>query len=382
MSTAVQERLEQIWETPETLWGWLSTVDHKKIGTRYLVTAMVFLIAGGIEALIMRLQLARADQHLLDPETYDQIFSMHAITMIFWYAAPILSGFANYLIPLMIGARDMAFPRLNALSYWAFLLSGLFLYGSAAVFEAPHAGWFAYVPYTNGRYSPGYGMDFYALALIFLTVSTTVGAVNFIVTIFHLRAPGMAISRMPLFLYSTLHHLHHHPAFFSGIDRGLRVSGTRPPMGHSLFRPERWRQSPALAATVLVFWSPLGVRGLSAGHRHGVDDVAGVQPAADCGLPVHCDCHGVDRRGGVRRMAASYVRSRDDADVDEFLQRGQHDHLDLQRRPGIRVAGNGLEGPPGHDSLIPLRDGLHRRAGDRRAERHRDGRDSGGLAGA
>lgn len=204
MSTAVQERLTQIWETPHTFTGWLSSVDHKEIGRRYLVTAFLFLIVGGLEALVMRLQLARADQHLLDPETYDQFFTMHGITMIFWYASPILSGFANYVIPLMIGARDITFPRLNAFSYWAFLLSGLFLYGSVLIIQSPHAGWFAYVPYTTAAYSPDYGMDFYALALIFLTISTTVGAINFIVTILRLRAPGMTISRMPLFLYSTL----------------------------------------------------------------------------------------------------------------------------------------------------------------------------------
>ncbi|HYZ87490.1 MAG TPA: cytochrome c oxidase subunit I [Bryobacteraceae bacterium] len=203
MSTVLQERLTEIWETPKTLPGWLSTVDHKDIGKRYLVTAFLFLLIGGIEAILIRLQLARADQRLLDAETYNQIFSMHGITMIFWYAAPILSGFSNYLIPLMIGARDMAFPRLNALSYWLFLFSGLFLYGSALIGQSPHGGWFAYVPYTDAKYSPGYGMDFYALALILLTVSTTVGAINFIVTIFRLRAPGMTISRMPLFLYST-----------------------------------------------------------------------------------------------------------------------------------------------------------------------------------
>jgi cytochrome c oxidase subunit I len=165
---------------------------------------MAFLIVGGIEALIMRLQLARSQAGLLTPEEYDQIFTMHAVTMILWYASPILSGFANYLIPLMIGARDMAFPRLNAFTYWSFLFSGLFLYGSVFIGQAPHAGWFAYVPYTSKTYSPGLGMDFYSLAIIFLTISTEAGAINFIVTIFRLRAPGMAISRMPLFLYSTL----------------------------------------------------------------------------------------------------------------------------------------------------------------------------------
>jgi cytochrome c oxidase subunit I len=203
-SAAVEERLVKIWETPPTAQGWFSTVDHKEIGKRYLVTAMVFLIVGGLEALIMRLQLARSNQGFLTPEAYNQIFTMHAMTMIFWYASPILSGFSNYLIPLLIGARDMAFPRANAFTYWSFVTSGLFLYASVAFRQSPHAGWFAYPPYTDSLYSPGLGMDFYALALLFLTISTTVGAVNFIVTIFRLRAPGMAISRMPLLAYSTL----------------------------------------------------------------------------------------------------------------------------------------------------------------------------------
>ena len=205
MSAAVQERLTQLWETPHTLWGELTTVDHKKLGKRYLATAFAFLIIGGLEALVMRLQLARANAGLIDPETYDQLFTMHGTTMIYWYAQPILSGFAIYLIPLMAGARDLAFPRLNAFTYWVFLLSGLYLYGSVLLFDAPHGGWFAYVPFTSKPYSPGYGMDFFALALIFLIISTSGGAINFIVTIFRMRAPGMTVSRMPLFFYySTL----------------------------------------------------------------------------------------------------------------------------------------------------------------------------------
>lgn len=205
MSTAtVEQRLTELWDRPKTLYGWFATVDHKDLGIRYLVTAFLFLMIGGVEALLMRLQLARADQALMSPEMYDQIFSMHGITMIFWYAAPILSGFSVYLVPLMIGARDIAFPRLNAFTYWTYLLSGILLYVGPFIGQAPHAGWFSYMPYTNIRYSPTHGMDFYALALIFLTISTTGGAANFIVTILRLRAPGMAISRMPLFLYSTL----------------------------------------------------------------------------------------------------------------------------------------------------------------------------------
>ena len=204
MSTTVQQRLVELWETPKTLHGLLGTVDHKEIGKRYIATALAFLIVGGIEALIMRLQLATPDNHLLNPEMYDQIFTMHGMTMIFWYASPILSGFAVYVIPLMIGARDLAFPRLNAFTYWTFLFSGILLYIGAFMGQAPNGGWYAYVPYTSRPYSPGWGMDFYNLALILLTISTTGGAINFIVTILRMRAPGMAVSKMPLFLYSTL----------------------------------------------------------------------------------------------------------------------------------------------------------------------------------
>lgn len=198
------ERLTRIWETAPGLYGVLATVDHKVIGRRYLVTSMVFLLLGGIEAAMMRLQLAHADMHLLSPEAYNQIFTMHGVTMIFWYAAPILSGFSNYLWPLMLGARDMACPRANALSYWTFLMSGVFLYTSVLVGQMPDRGWFAYAPLTEPAYSPGLNMDFYAIGLTFLSVSTTVGAINFIATLFKTRAPGMSLNRLPIFVWGTL----------------------------------------------------------------------------------------------------------------------------------------------------------------------------------
>ncbi len=204
VAVAVEEQLAELWETPKSVYGWLSTVDHKDLGIRYMVTAFLFMLIGGVEALIMRLQLARANEALLPPEMYNQLFSMHGITMIFWYASPILTGFSVYLVPLMAGARDLAYPRLNSFTYWAFLFSGILVYVGPLMGEAPHAGWFSYMPYTNIVYSPTHGMDFYALSLIFLTISTTAGATNFIVTILRFRAPGMAISKMPLFLYSTL----------------------------------------------------------------------------------------------------------------------------------------------------------------------------------
>jgi cytochrome c oxidase subunit I len=202
-SVSLHERLLRIWETRPGLLGALGSVDHKTIGKRYLVTAMAFLMVGGLEAAVMRLQLAHGDSHLVTPEQYDQLFTMHGVTMIFWYAAPMLSGFSNFLWPLLLGARDMAFPRLNALSYWTFLCSGLFLYSSALVGQSPDGGWFAYVPLTTAAYSPGLNLDFYAIGLVFLTVSTTVGAINFLVTVFRLRAPGMSLDRLPIFMWGT-----------------------------------------------------------------------------------------------------------------------------------------------------------------------------------
>jgi cytochrome c oxidase subunit 1/cytochrome c oxidase subunit I+III len=138
-TAAIENKLTSLWEPPKTLCGWLSTVDHKEHGIRYLVTAFAFLIVGGVEALLMRIQLTRSDLAFLSPEAYNQMFTMHGVTMIFWYASPILSGFAVYLVPLMIGARDMAYPRLNAFTYWTFLLSGIFLYLPPSIGQSHHA---------------------------------------------------------------------------------------------------------------------------------------------------------------------------------------------------------------------------------------------------
>ena len=198
------EALRKTWETAPGWIGALSSVDHKTIGKRYLVTAFLFLLIGGVEALVIRLQLARPNQHLLTPEQYNQLFTMHGVTMIFLYALPILSGFSNFLWPLLLGSRDMAFPRLNALSYWVFLLAGIFLYVSFPLGQAPNAGWFNYVPYASLTYNPGPNIDVYALGMIFLGLSTTVGSINFIVSLFRTRAPGMSINRVPILVWGTL----------------------------------------------------------------------------------------------------------------------------------------------------------------------------------
>ncbi len=197
-------RLLEQWKGAPGIEGFFSTVDHKHIGIRYIVTAFMFLLLGGIEALIMRLQLAGPDKTLLTPDQYDQLFSTHGMTMIFLYASPILSGFSNYLWPLLFGSRDMAFPRLNALSYWIYLAAGLFLYAGFLSGNGPNDGWFNYVPYASRDYNPGLNEDFYSLGMVFLGISVTVGAANFIVTAMRTRAPGMSINRIPILVWGTL----------------------------------------------------------------------------------------------------------------------------------------------------------------------------------
>ncbi|HEY5048460.1 MAG TPA: cbb3-type cytochrome c oxidase subunit I [Rhizomicrobium sp.] len=197
-------RLQRMWETAPGLKGWISSVDHKEIGKRYIVTAFVFLILGGIEAMVMRWQLAAPNQTLLTPEQYDQLFTIHGVTMIFLYSSPILTGFSNFLWPLLLGSRDMAFPRLNALSYWIYLAAGVFIYAGFVTGNGPNDGWFNYVPYAAKTYNPGINIDVYALGLILLGISTTVGSANFVVTFLRTRAPGMSINRVPILTWGTL----------------------------------------------------------------------------------------------------------------------------------------------------------------------------------
>jgi cytochrome c oxidase subunit I len=197
-------RLAGIWRAEGGVIGWLASVDHKQIGLRYIVTAFAFLIAGGVEALVFRTQLAWSNLHILTPEQYDQLFTVHGMTMIFLYAGPVLSGFSNYLWPLLLGARDMALPRLNALSYWIYLFAGIILYSGFAVGFGPDVGWFNYVPLAARAYNDGPNIDLYALGMILLGISTTVGAINFVVTFLRLRAPGMSINRVPILIWGTL----------------------------------------------------------------------------------------------------------------------------------------------------------------------------------
>ncbi|HEX9015769.1 MAG TPA: cbb3-type cytochrome c oxidase subunit I, partial [Chloroflexota bacterium] len=182
---------------------WLTTTNHKGIGVLYLVTSLVFFLAAVSFAMLMRTQLMLPNNRFLTPDAYDQIFTMHGTTMVFLFGMPMLSALTNYFVPLMIGARDMIFPRLNALSYWIYVLGAILMYSSFLFGGAPNQGWFSYAPLTLETYSKGAAVDFWAVAIVMLGVSSIAGAVNALATIVLLRAPGMTLNRMPLFVWST-----------------------------------------------------------------------------------------------------------------------------------------------------------------------------------
>ena len=186
------------------LWSWLTTVDHKRIGLMYGVSAFIFLLIGGVEALIIRAQLAQPNSSVVSAQTYNELFTMHGTTMIFLAVMPMSAAFFNYIVPLQIGARDVAFPRLNAFSFWTFLSGAIILNISWLVSAAPNAGWYGYAPLTSNTWNPGRNVDFWLIGLQVLGVASMAAAFNFIVTIINMRAPGMKLMRMPIFTWTTL----------------------------------------------------------------------------------------------------------------------------------------------------------------------------------
>lgn len=196
----VNEALPRI-EAPEGLLAWIASVDHKQIGIMYMIFAFVFFVVGGLEALLMRIQLGAPGNSFLSPALYNQLFTLHGLTMIFFAVMPILIGMANYFVPLMIGANDMAFPRLNAMSLWLFLFGGLLVYYSFITGNGPDVGWFAYPPNSNGIYSTRPGTNYLAAGLLVGGIGTVAGAINLIVTIIAFRVPGMTMRRLPAFVW-------------------------------------------------------------------------------------------------------------------------------------------------------------------------------------
>src|SRR5256714_7809126 len=186
------------------IWSWLTTVDHKRIGALYMYTALAWFAIGGIEALVMRIQLQGPNGKVVSPEVFNQLFTMHGTTMIFLVVMPLSAAFFNFLIPLQIGARDVAFPRLNAFSYWVYLFGAIFMNASWFVGAAPNGGWFGYAPLTTMQFNPGLNIDFWMLGLQILGVSSLAAAFNFITTVINRRAPGIHFMRMPIFAWVSI----------------------------------------------------------------------------------------------------------------------------------------------------------------------------------
>jgi cytochrome c oxidase subunit 1 len=196
--------LERTWRDPPGITGWFSAINHKTISKRFMVTTMVFFLLGGVLALLIRLQLAQPNAGIIGPDMYNQVFTMHGSTMMFLFAVPVMQAVATYLVPLMIGARSLAFPRLNAYAYWIFTMGGIMLYAAFFVDAGPDAGWFAYVPLSGPQYSPGKRVDYWAQMITFTELSGLMEAIVLITTILKLRAPGMSLNRMPLYVWAML----------------------------------------------------------------------------------------------------------------------------------------------------------------------------------
>src|SRR6202050_1762058 len=195
----------------EVVHEWVTTVDHKRLGILYIVYALIFLVVGGIEATIIRIQLMRPHNNFVSPQVFNRLFTMHGTTMIFFVVIPVVFGFANYLVPLMIGARDMAFPRLNAFSFWLTAFGGFLLYfsfvGGSGLYgagNAPDMGWWAYAPLTARAFSPGHSADYWTLALLVSGFGSVGTAINIIATVLSMRCRGMTLGRMPLFAWLNL----------------------------------------------------------------------------------------------------------------------------------------------------------------------------------
>ena len=201
---ALAARLDRTWRRPPGIVGWLSTVDHKEIGRRYIVTALIFLALGGALSILMRLQLARPDNNLISAARYNELFTMHGSTMMFLFAVPVMEGVALYVIPLMVGTRATTFPRLNAFSYFLYLFGGLMLWGAFALNIGPDVGWFAYPPLSGPQFSPGKRADVWAQMITFTEVSALAAAVVLVTTILKARAPGKTLARMPLYAWAML----------------------------------------------------------------------------------------------------------------------------------------------------------------------------------
>jgi hypothetical protein len=325
---------QRVWGEPRGLIGYLRTINNIPIARRYMITAFAFFLAGGVQALLMRIQLGTPENTFLDAETYNQLFTMHGTTMMFLFVIPFIEAIANYLLPLLLGTRDLPFPRLTALSYWTYLFGGLFLYASFVVDAAPDAGWFAYVPLSGKPYSPGLNMDFWDIGLSVAEVSAVGAAAELIVGILRMRAPGMTLGRMPLFAWAML------VAAFMMIlaFTPLIVATAMLEQGdHALLHRRPRRRSAPLAASLLDLRTSRGLHHADPGGGYRLARGADLLAASHRRISGDGDLHRRHRRDQLRALGASHVRHRHVGGGHQLLHHRQHAHRPAERRAGLRL---------------------------------------------
>ena len=367
----VQEREGLPWTA--VLHEWVTTVDHKKIGIMYVLMAVVFLVVGGCEALLVRWQLFWPRYDFLGPDVFNQMFTMHGTTMVFFMGMPILIGSANYLVPLMIGARDMAFPRLNALGFWVTLFGGLLVYFSFATGGAPAIGWFAYSPLTERTFARSAATDFWALGLMVSGVGTIAAGVNFIATILAMRAPGMALHKVPFFVWTMLWTSVLIIFALPPLTAGLAMVLLDRNLGAHFFDAQNGGSALLVAAHLLVLRPSGGVHPDPAGLRHGHRDHSGLLPQGAVRLRVHGGGHRGHRLHQPRRLGAPHVHRGHEPDRGPLLRRVHLPDLHSDRHQVLQLAGHDVR----RADLVCLADallhGLPVDVPDRRPDRHHAG---------
>ena len=320
--------------------AWLSTVDHKRIAVLYMLTALVFFIIGGVEALFMRLQLAVPNNHFLQPDTFNQLFTMHGTTMIFLVVMPVLFGLVNYVLPLQIGARDMAFPRLNAFGFWCVPFGGILLHFSVLAGGAPAVGWFSYAPLSETPYSSSPGVDYWAVAIFVLGIGSISFAINTIATVISLRGPGMTMRRLPLFTWINFVNAFIIIFALPVLNAGLAmILIDRQLQGH-FFLPIRRRFSRSVATYLL------GVRSSGSLHpgpsriRNRLRNHSGFFAETDFRLRI-CRCLECSHRSPKSgRLGTSHVHRRDGASTRCVLRHFLDAHCNSNWRKSAELDRN------------------------------------------
>ena len=326
------QRLARTWKQPKGVWGWFCNTHHTDIGIRFMVTAFIFLLLGGVLAVLIRLQLIRPENSLIGPDLYNQVFTMHGSTMIFLFAVPMMfQGFGVYVVPLMCGARNIAFPRLNAFSYYLYVGGALVLWGGFLTNTGPDVGWFAYVPLSGPAYSPGHRADIWSQMITFTEVSALGVAICIATTILRHRAPGMTLNRMPIMLWEKLvisiAVIFAMPAVMvaSGLLLLDRLVGTH------FFNPAEGGDVSALPALVLVLRASRGLHHLSSWGRHCLHSCGMLLAAPH--FWIHADCRFCRRYRiyRIQRLGASHVCHRFAAVKRKLFYGSESDDRDSHR---------------------------------------------------